>query len=594
MKQGNLVKWKDISACKNLLFFAQLVDELLFDYSIPSNRISTLNSHYLCLDALSAINGIDEHGVPEGTLKPIAEELYISLTKDPAFDLINNSPLRYFVKYQNERYRISTSVSELNYDEIKKAILAIDSRFFEDNKYYETLKTRVIEKILSNEESDQLDLFSLVKSLLTELINLGYSQNYIKKVMFDVFWNSNNDIVSPNVINDFFFAFPFEKSNYTVVFIVNRGRISQFTDHIEDLSCIESFEQRYESHAEKVFLQKNRNQAYLIIDRKALDPYQAAYSARLTLSINASLYRLNNHDYRYDINTAKCGVYSDSEFFRVEQEKSAVSHVKMPSREQIVKNMEALEKAINNQRSVRERVALINAARFHSHSLDSISKENQLLDLWAIFESILDISNKHTSDRIVQVCMYLVPILKRRYIYSLFSQFSIDFKNYNDEKYREIIGECTDETKIIQKLCEFVVLNEHKTDRDSFLTECGDFPLFRERIEYYNKVFSTPYDVYQFVEKHAERVKWQIMRIYRNRNLIIHNGDSMPYLALLVENLHSYVDDFLSYVIQGLSTGHDINSLCQELFAKECDWVADFSNRKAVMTDDVVTKMLSI
>lgn len=111
MKQGNLVKWKDISACKNLLFFAQLVDELLFDYSIPSNRISTLNSHYLCLDALSAINGIDKHGVPEGTLKPIAEELYISLTKDPAFDLINNSPLRYFVKYQNERYRISTSVS---------------------------------------------------------------------------------------------------------------------------------------------------------------------------------------------------------------------------------------------------------------------------------------------------------------------------------------------------------------------------------------------------------------------------------------------------------------------------------------------------
>lgn len=594
MKQGNLVKWKDISACKNLLFFAQLVDELLFDYSIPSNRISTLNSHYLCLDALSAINGIDEHGVPEGTLKPIAEELYISLTKDPAFDLINNSPLRYFVKYQNERYRISTSVSELNYDEIKKAILAIDSRFFEDNKYYETLKTRVIEKILSNEESDQLDLFRLVKSLLTELINLGYSQNYIKKVMFDVFWNSNNDIVSPNVINDFFSAFPFEKSNYTVVFIVNRGRISQFTDHIEDLSCIESFEQRYESHAEKVFLQKNRNQAYLIIDRKALDPYQAAYSARLTLSINASLYRLNNHDYRYDINTAKCGVYSDSEFFRVEQEKSAVSHVKMPSREQIVKNMEALEKAINNQRSVRERVALINAARFHSHSLDSISKENQLLDLWAIFESILDISNKHTSDRIVQVCMYLVPILKRRYIYSLFSQFSIDFKNYNDEKYREIIGERTNEAEIIQKLCEFVVLNEHKADRDSFLTECGDFPLFRERIEYYNKVFSTPYDVYQFVEKHAERVKWQIMRIYRNRNLIIHNGDSMPYLALLVENLHSYVDDFLSYVIQGLSTGHDINSLCQELFVKECDWVANFSNRKAVMTDDVVTKMLSI
>lgn len=47
MKQGDLSNWTDIDACKNLLLFAELVDELLFDYSIPSNRISTLNSHFL-------------------------------------------------------------------------------------------------------------------------------------------------------------------------------------------------------------------------------------------------------------------------------------------------------------------------------------------------------------------------------------------------------------------------------------------------------------------------------------------------------------------------------------------------------------------
>lgn len=81
MKQGNLNKWGDIASCKNLLFFSQLVNELLFDYSIPSNRISTLNSHYLCVDAIDAITGIEQHGVPEGTLKPIMEELYTELKK---------------------------------------------------------------------------------------------------------------------------------------------------------------------------------------------------------------------------------------------------------------------------------------------------------------------------------------------------------------------------------------------------------------------------------------------------------------------------------------------------------------------------------
>ena len=57
MKQGDLSQWNNIEACKNLLFFAQLVNELLFDYSIPSNRISTLNSHFLCLDVINVING---------------------------------------------------------------------------------------------------------------------------------------------------------------------------------------------------------------------------------------------------------------------------------------------------------------------------------------------------------------------------------------------------------------------------------------------------------------------------------------------------------------------------------------------------------
>lgn len=45
MKKGDTSKWTDVAACENLLFFSQLVNELLFDYSIPSNRISMLNSH---------------------------------------------------------------------------------------------------------------------------------------------------------------------------------------------------------------------------------------------------------------------------------------------------------------------------------------------------------------------------------------------------------------------------------------------------------------------------------------------------------------------------------------------------------------------
>ena len=76
--------------------------------------------------------------------------------------------------------------------------------------------------------------------------------------------------------------------------------------------------------------------------------------------------------------------------------------------------------------------------------------------------------------------------------------------------------------------------------------------------------------------------------------MIIHNGETMPYLSLLIENLHAYVDEFFSYLIHSLSKGHNVDSMCQELFSKECDWIADFMNKKAIMSPEMIKKMLAI
>ena len=210
--------------------------KLLFDYSIPSNRISTLNSHYLCLDALNAIDGIDDHGVPEGTLKPIAEELYLSLQKDLSFDSSKDNPLKYFVKYQGDRYRISTNVSELNYTELKKAIIAIHTHFFTDDKYYISIKEKICQIVKENKETEQPALFRLVKSLLTELINTGYSSQYIYDIMGQMFWVPECEISDSTIIDKFFELFTFNRNDYQLVFIVEKKQIGKLR---RDLSrCI--------------------------------------------------------------------------------------------------------------------------------------------------------------------------------------------------------------------------------------------------------------------------------------------------------------------------------------------------------------------
>ena len=599
MKKGNLEHWENYDKYTNLLFFSQLVNELLFDYSIPSNRVSTLNSHYLCLDAMSAIEGIEKHGVPEGSLKPIMEELYSALKKDPIYSEKNNSPLDFFVKYQGDRYVFSSRVSDLNYEELKKTAEALHTYYFSESKYYDSLKESITDIVTNNKTDKQKELFRLVKSLLTELMNMGYSLSYIYEVMKKNYWAPQNNLTSAEDIKRFFDAFSLKDREYEVILKVNRKRMERFVQYIDGVDLVDTLNDRYHGHAEKNFLKKANKQAFILQKNKALDPFAAARNVKDTIVLNMGLFRLFDHEYRYDINTAKCGVYDDSHFYSIGQVIRSIEHTKPLSSKQIAESMRisnmAFESVVKNQ-SYYDVVSILNAARFHSHSLDSNSEENQLLDLWAIFETILDISNKHTSDRIQQVCKYLVPILKRRYIYSLFSQLTEDIKNYDEPFLKKITKGETDRHKKVQIICEFVLLENEEWDeeRSNFLDRCNDFPLLKERIEYYGESLRTTKDVFEFVEKHGECVRWQIMRIYRNRNLIIHNGSTMPYLSLLIENLHSYVDEFLSYSIQTLSKGHDIDSMCQELFVKECQWNSTFQKNNRKMDTNLIEIMLEM
>lgn len=55
------------------------------------------------------------------------------------------------------------------------------------------------------------------------------------------------------------------------------------------------------------------------------------------------------------------------------------------------------------------------------------------------------------------------------------------------------------------------------------------------------------------MKAHIERVSWQVQRIYRTRNLIIHSGKSVPYIDILVENLHSYLDRIINVLNEKIS-----------------------------------------
>lgn len=598
MKQGDLTKWKEIEACNNLLFFAQLVNELLFDYSIPSNRISTLNSHFLCLDAINAIKGIETLGVNEGSLKPIIEELYSTLEKDITFIKHGESPLDYFMKMQpNGSYRRVSKPDELNLQDSKNAVYAIQNKYFNSSWYSDKLIEDISALVKSNDPQDQLDLFRQTKSFLTELVNRGYSSRYITYQANQFFYRGRTPITSPDVISDFLSVFSYQKNTYEIIVVADKSS-QQFFRTINNITMLDEYEMKGHTRNETVFFKAKKGKKYIIFRRKSQDPFSAVDSIKDLIIDNVSIYRMFDHNYKFDLEKIQFGVYDEAkQFYIINEEVSPVQRAKTPNKQTIEKKTEEVAQAFDSivkSRSISDFNALFNAIRAHDLSLDSKNDKNQLLDLWSIFEVLLDISNKHTNDRIQQICMRLVPILKRKYLYSLFLQLENDIKNYSETKYIDIIGTERDEGKRVQKICEFCLLDECSQQRQELLDSCTAFPLLKERIEYYNKVLKTPLSIYQFVEKHSKRVLWQVMRIYRNRNMIVHNGESMPYMKLLIENLHSYVDDFLDYVIQARKQGFNQITMTHELYVKECTWQTHFQSRSAFLTKELITEMLSM
>ena len=224
--------------------------------------------------------------------------------------------------------------------------------------------------------------------------------------------------------------------------VADKGSL-QFFKTLNNITMLDEYAMKGHTHNEAIFFKAKKPKKYIVFHKKSKDPFSAVDSIKDLIIDNVSIYRMFDHNYKFDLEKIQFGVYDESQkFFIINEEVSPVQRAKTPNRQTIEKKTEEVAQAFESivkSQSISDFNALFNAIRAHDLSLDSKNDKNQLLDLWSIFEVILDISNKHTNDRIQQICVRLVPILKRKYLYSLFLQLESDIKNYSETKYTEII-----------------------------------------------------------------------------------------------------------------------------------------------------------
>ena len=107
------------------------------------------------------------------------------------------------------------------------------------------------------------------------------------------------------------------------------------------------------------------------------------------------------------------------------------------------------------------------------------------------------------------------------------------------------------------------------------------------KVEFFSDIFSSPANMKAYLFRHSNRLRWQIMRIYRNRCMIVHNGSHCDYIDSIIENLHYYVDELFDYIFLRMYEG--ITST-KAIFAyarvKENEHMEILSTKNPTLTDE--------
>ena len=78
--------------------------------------------------------------------------------------------------------------------------------------------------------------------------------------------------------------------------------------------------------------------------------------------------------------------------------------------------------------------------------------------------------------------------------------------------------------------------------------------------------------------EHSERLKQQIMRIYRTRNMIVHDGTDTIYINLILQNLHYYVETLIgSFYVLERQGYNNLNSIIKQMSEIEKKFYLIFS-----------------
>lgn len=529
-------QWPVSAKARMVMFAAQAAREMLDFSNFESFRVQTLDLTSRLREVAQVCQDIEAHRVPAGVLQPVIAELCWSLKNDPVAKLIDPSGVAHFCSSLEQKQ----SFKQADTKTIERLAKVLFLRIMP--KYQEYLLKCY--NSLAYDEKRASDIHKLIQVYMSHLINMDYDRSFLLVRVEDIFFKPHHARVGKSKFGGFLSSFDRTYYNYQIwiptnrstALIVKRLELMSFKI-VETIDLPPDAIQAFNLHSTL-----SPDDSYVYYEKRHIDENSVFEFARELLSRISGIsflhkegldLRLGNHAY-VRAKRSRSGRHVTSDGFALQATRQTVSS---SSVKRINKQLRSIIDNFSESSSRR----ILDAINTVSLARSSVNPENQIISLWSSVEVLLGDPPADDS-RISHYLNYIVPAIcltyPRRYVCAVYEQISryhrsairSAFKNAKFEK-------GGDEHLKFAQLC---FNPNYENSRKLLLSRIQRNPLAEFRFwKMYNN-FSNNKSPLHAITSHEDRVRWQLNRIYRARNNLVHSGNKPPYLEPLVMNCFEY------------------------------------------------------
>jgi hypothetical protein len=516
-----------------VLFVAQLLKEMLEDETFESFRAYSLDTPTRLAEGLIVLTDIRLNRVKPLAFQPVKEEILWSLKKDlVANDLVGEHIALFERDTKEPKVSLHTFAEHLQ-------ILSDKIR----GRYKELCEAKILNTF--NDPAKRISLRQVTGFYCSHLINAGYSKQHLLRLVEQTFFTRPMLRSGGKTLRAFFRVLDGKKRKYSVCAAVD----TEFATFLSNLKLCVVFNSVASLPSKfaivNTLLPLPAKHSYVLLDAEQMDADSAhLFIMNLFNSVHSlSMLVPNGPQRTWHLSTYVVGVRA--------KEGQLLAGKKLPLNRHTVSastSRRALESVTGYAQKVLTEFdqnstgRMLGCLRTSGLARTSASVENQLISLWSAVEVLLSEPTDSTA-RIVHYIDLLVPLIclryTRRQFIAVYESLVVGYRR----QFKDLIsleaamGDVDQHTRF----AAFVCLAENKPLHIKLMEMTKDSPLARHRLFKLEKDYSVPKGLVAALEGHEQRVKWQLHRIYRARNDLVHSGREPPYLDSVVVNLDEFI-----------------------------------------------------